>query len=107
MRDGPNGDTTGGAGGTILFTTSNAAPSAPVVTVLSFLQISAPLGACTLLVSPDVPLFAGVTNGYGRVAMPITVPPSITLSFFAQSAVLDAGSPLGFVLTNGVSPSAQ
>jgi hypothetical protein len=63
-------------------------------------------GGCELLVTPDV-LIAGLTDNLGRAVQSIPVPVGATGSFFAQGGVLDAASPIGLSVSNGVSPSAN
>jgi hypothetical protein len=101
-----NGNTSGGAGGNIKLTLANAAPSSIGLFALGFSQLNIPLGGgCEVLVSPDV-LFLALTNSKGRATLDIPIPPAVIGSFFAQGAMLD-NSPLGFALTNGVSPAAN
>jgi len=103
-----NADLTGGTGGDLLFTTVNAAPGSLALLAGGFSQLGAPIGGgCTLLVSPDVVLFAGITDAKGRVTLSLSVPAAAAGSFFAQGAVLDSALPLGFCVTNAVSPSAN
>ena len=101
-----NGNTTGGAGGTIRLSIGNAPASTVGLFVIGFASTSSPMpNGCTLLASPDVTLF-GFFNPKGRAVLSIAVPPGLTVNLFAQGAVLDPGAPGGFTMTNGVSPSA-
>lgn len=101
-----NGDTTGGAGGTILLQSGNSAALAPVIFVLGFTTTNVPLpGGCTLLVTPDATAFA-LADTKGRADFTLNVPPAITGSFFGQAVIFDAASG-GLSATNGVSPSAN
>jgi hypothetical protein len=101
-----NGDTTGGAGGTILLQSGNTAAGAPVIFVLGFTTTTVPLpGGCTLRVTPDATSFA-LADTKGRANLSINIPPAIIGSFFGQAVIFDpaAGS---LASTNGVSPSAN
>ncbi|HEX5050335.1 MAG TPA: hypothetical protein VFZ65_01055 [Planctomycetota bacterium] len=103
-----NADLTGGAGGNILLQIANAAPGSLAVCAFGFTQLNVPIGGgCNLLVSPDVLVFAGITNSHGRVVVSVPVAPGAVGNFFAQGAVLDAGLPLGFCVSNGAAPSAN
>ncbi|MFK7742649.1 MAG: hypothetical protein AB8H80_20220 [Planctomycetota bacterium] len=102
-----NGDTAGGQGGEIRLQVANSEPGAPIAMALGFTQQQLPLGfGCSLLVSPDIVLVVGLASPSGRAVQTVSVPTGVTGSFFAQAAVLDAALPLGFAVSNGVSPAA-
>ncbi|MBI4878312.1 MAG: FG-GAP repeat protein [Planctomycetes bacterium] len=72
-------------------------------------QASVPIGGgCTFLLSPVLPLqsilpLGGAGPGNGSIVLPGTVCAGAAgHTFTTQAAVLDAASPLGFSLTNGV-----
>jgi hypothetical protein len=60
---------------------------------------------CTLLTVPIATTLA-LLDANGRCDLQLNVPPGIIASFNVQVAVLDAGNPGGFTLSNGVTPSA-
>ena len=103
-----NENLTGGLGGNILLQAANTAPGSLVLLAVGAAPLQAPLGSgWDLLVTPDVVLFAGVSNANGRVSLSLPVAPGVVGSFFAQCAALDFALPLGFCVTNAVSPVAN
>ena len=99
-----NGNVVGGNGGDVRLTLANMPATGIAVFALGFSQIQVPIGGgCDLLVSLDV-LLAQIASPNGRAVQTLSFPPAVVGSFFAQGAVLDPASPLGFVLSNGVSP---
>jgi hypothetical protein len=100
-------NTEGGLGGTIQLQIGNAPPNSLAAMVFGFGPAASPLpNGCTLLVNAAATTFL-FTNGNGRAALPVTLPPAMVASFNAQGAVLDAGAPGGYTVTNGVTPAAN
>lgn len=101
-----NGDTTGGAGGTIMLSVANAPANQPALISVGFGRISAPLpNGCNLLITPLANSLI-ILDANGRGSQSINIPAAVTGTFNAQAFVLDAGAPGGFTTTNGVQPSA-
>jgi hypothetical protein len=102
-----NGNTTGGAGGTIRLTLANAPAGAIGVFAIGFAPILVPIGfGCNLLVTLDI-LEPVLINANGRAVLNIPIAPGVLGNLFAQAGVLDPGAPGGLTVTNGVSPSAN
>jgi hypothetical protein len=100
-----NADVTGGLGGTIRLQIGNTLPNIAVALVFGLGVAAAPLpNGCTLLTSPAATLIL-FTDGKGRAAYQMTIPPAIQAAFNVQGATLDPGAAGGFALTNGVSPT--
>jgi hypothetical protein len=102
-----SGNTSGGLGGTILMTTTNAPALAPAIYLLGRSRASIPLpNGCTVLTTPIFTLVVPL-DGNGTGAVPLSVPPGVIGGFTVQSVVVDLGAPLFLTVTNGIEPSAN
>ena len=102
-----NQGTSGAQGGPILLATANAPANAPCAYVVGAIRASLPLpNGCTLLLPPmvTVPL---TLDAFGGNVLRLTVPPNVLGVIDVQTAVIDAGAPGNFTLTNGVEPVAR
>jgi hypothetical protein len=99
--------------GTITMHLANGLGGAPVLLLLGATQTSVAVGGgCTLLVPPVLSLpgivLGGAGAGNGAINVSATLDatvPAVTLTL--QAAIGDAGSPLGFSMTNGVQVDIQ
>lgn len=97
-------DTNGG--GTLNFAIANAPANSVGVFVFGLGRVTIPTpNGCDLLTSPLSTALA-LLDQNGRATLPIVVPPGVTAQFQVQAAVLDAGNPGGYTLSNGVEPTA-
>ncbi|MCA8952581.1 MAG: hypothetical protein KDE27_23920 [Planctomycetes bacterium] len=99
-----NANVTGGQGGAIRLTGTNAPPNAVGVLALGFGRATQPLGnGCDLLLNVLTTVFV-TFDAAGETATALQLPGGYSLTFNAQYAVLDAGATGGFTVSNAVEP---
>jgi hypothetical protein len=83
---------------------TGAAPGAPSALFVAFDPGAAPFKGGTLVPVPPVLLLLGLTSPTGELSLAFTWPPGIPalVHFDLQFAVLDAGGPHGFALSNAL-----
>ena len=95
-----------GSWGYAQLTTGGAKPNVPVFVLLGTGNPDVAFGGCErLLTSGEVVLSSGPTNasGYFNLSFAFAQKPSFAgVQLYSQSAMLDAGQPLGVALSNGV-----
>jgi len=93
-----------GVGETLTYRLDQGLANAPALVLLGGGRGFLPLpGGCTLLLDPYYGWFAASMNGAGELTLPLIVPPGAAgQTFTMQGAVIDAGAPSGYALSNGV-----
>jgi hypothetical protein len=99
------GNVTGG--GLIEFAIANAPANSIGVYVFGLGRASIPFGQGCELVTAPVGTLLALLDHNGRNVLQTNVPPGLIATWNVQAAVLDAGNPGGFTLSNGVEPSAN
>lgn len=99
-----NANVTGGLGGSILFTATNAVPNTFGVFAVGFGRASAPLGnGCYLLLNPFSSTWA-TCDPSGMLTTTLNLPAGLSATFHAQYGLMDLGTTIGFTVTNAVEP---
>lgn len=102
-----SGNTTGGLGGTIRLQVGNMPASSLAALMFGFGPTQIPLGnGCTVLLANSFATVFGISNHNGRYALPVPVPAGLLGGFEVQGAIFDPNTPVGYALTNAVTPQA-
>lgn len=101
-----NQNTTGGLGGPIRLTVSNAPATTVGLIVFGLQVVPIPLpNNCTLMTAPITNTVL-LTNATGSSSFTLNVPAGVLGSMTAQVIVIDGGASGGFTVTNAVRPAA-
>ncbi len=91
--------------GTVTFTLADARPSASVYLVAGLSEVNVPFKGGTLVPSPDVLVLGLVTNGFGALELPASLPPGLPsgLTLVLQEWIDDPGGPQGYAASPAIS----